>query len=432
MIVAMHDVPYSATADELMQRRFQSLLRLLEIARMLADEIDSDRIMDVAVREAGRAVDCERAGFYAYDSSSKELYTQATFGFEGEPFRVLLGQGITGAVGERRAAEIVGDPQSDPRWSRRIDHITGFPTRNLLAAPVLTADDRLLGVLLLLNKRDGEFDDFDLQLARAFCEHTAAALHRAELVDAARRQQAVETALETAREIQRGFMPHSLPEIAGYEAASWWLPNQAIGGDYCDLVLLRDGHLGLIVADVSGHGLGPSLLMASVRAALRALILVQNSPETVLSMLGKTLQRDLQNDFITMFFGSVDVVTHNLHFANAGHAPALHYSAKRNRFRTLDATGMPLGVQDPPEYVTGPTVRLEAGDLVVLCTDGIVEAMDEHGKQFGLTRLKDIVRKNLHGSLDDLVRTIGDEVKRHYQAEAPADDLTLLALRRRV
>jgi phosphoserine phosphatase RsbU/P len=172
--------------------------------------------------------------------------------------------------------------------------------------------------------------------------------------------------------------------------------------------------------------------MASVRAALRALILLQNSPESILSLLGKTLHQDLQNGlFITMFFGSVDIRSHLLHFANAGHAPALHYSAKRNRFRTLDSTGMPLGVEDPPEYVTGPTIRLDVGDIVVLATDGIVEAMDPHGKQFGLARLKELVRKNLALPLERLVATIGDEVKAHYQAEAPADDLTVLAIRRR-
>ena len=417
--------------ESLQQRRFQSLLRLLEITRLLADEIDAESIMEVAVREACRALDCERASLYAFDEATNELYTQVMLGFDIEPYRTVLGRGITGTVGQTRLAEIVNDPPSDPRWSSRIDKATGFQTRNLLAAPIIdAASDRLLGVLLLLNKREGAFDDFDLQLATAYCDHTAAALHRAELVDTQRRRQLVEAALLTARDIQRGFMPTKLPEFPGYEAASWWLPNQEIGGDYCDLIKLRDGHAGLIVADVSGHGLGPSLLMASVRAALRALLLLQSSPESVLSMLGKTLHGDLQRGFITMFFGSVDFHNHTLHFANAGHAPALHYSAKRNRFRTLEATGMPLGVQDPHDYTTGPTIKIDVGDLVVLCTDGIVEAMDAGGKQFGVTRLKDLIRKNLTLPIGELAQKIGGEVQAHYQADAPDDDLTVLVLRR--
>lgn len=417
--------------DALLNRRFQALLRLLEITRLLADEIDADKIMEVALREACRALDSERASLYAFDETTKELYTQAMLGFDIEPFRTVLGRGMIGAVGQSRVAEIVNDPPSDPRWSSRIDKATGFKTRNLLAAPIVGgADDALLGVLLLLNKREGEFDDFDLQLATAFCEHTATALHRAELIEAQRRRQLVEAALLAARDIQRGFMPTQLPEIAGYEAASWWLPNQEIGGDYCDLIVLRDGRIGMVVADVSGHGLGPSLLMASVRAAMRALLLVQSSPESVLSMLGKTLHGDLQRGFITMFFGSVDVHNHMLHFANAGHAPALHFAAKRNRFRVLDATGMPLGVQDPPDYTTGPTIKLDVGDIVVLCTDGIVEAMDAGGKQFGLTRLKDLVRKNAALPMQELAKKIGAEVQGHYKTDAPADDLTVLVLRR--
>lgn len=416
--------------DDVAQRRYRALLRLLEATRTLADEIDTAGIMPTAIREACRALDCERASLYAFDPLTKELYTTANVGLEIGEIRTVLGRGITGAVAESRQPEIVHHPQSDPRWSPRVDKATGFRTRNIMAVPIITHDDRLLGVLTLLNKVDGDFDEFDLQLAVAFCSHTASALDRAALVEQRREQQLVDAALNAARAVQQGFMPSRLTPPPGYEAAVWWLPNQAIGGDYCDLVTFRDGRLGLIVADVSGHGLGPSLLMASVRAALRALILVQNSPETILSMLGKTLEQDLQTAFITMFLGSLDPQQHLLHFANAGHAPALHYSAKRNRFRDLEATGMPLGIESPPDYTTGPTIRVDVGDVVLLCTDGIVEAMDAKGKQFGYKRLKDIVRRELNRPLEELVNVIGAEVQSHYVGDAPDDDLTVLAVRR--
>lgn len=420
----------TAAAEE-SAHRYTALLRLLEVTRILADEVDTERIMPQSIRGACRALDCERASIYAYDVQTNELYTTATVGLEIGEIRTVLGRGISGSTAESRRAEIISDPPSDPRWSPRIDKATGFKTRNILSAPIVSADDRLLGVLQLINKKSGDFDDFDLQLATAFCSHTAAALDRAQLVEQRREQQIVETALNAAREIQRGFMPQLLHAPPGYEAATWWLPNQAIGGDYCDLLPLRDGGLGLVVADVSGHGLGPSLLMASVRAALRALILVQNAPESILSMLGKVLYPDLERGlFITMFLGSLDVERHLLQFSNAGHAPALHFSAKRNRFRALDATGMPLGVEDPPNYTTGPTIKIEVGDIVLLCTDGIVEAMDETGKQFGVKRLKDFVRKNLASPLTTLVTQIGDEVQSHYPGDAPADDLTVLVVRR--
>jgi sigma-B regulation protein RsbU (phosphoserine phosphatase) len=411
--------------------RYTALLRLLEVTRVLAEEVDTDRIMPQAIRGACRALDCERASLYAYDPQTNELYTTATVGLEINEIRTTLGRGISGATAESRRAEIIADPPSDPRWSPRIDKATGFKTRNILSAPVIAPDDRLLGVLQLINKRSGAFDDFDLQLALAFASHTAAALDRAALVEQRRERQRIESALHAAREIQQAFMPTELKTPPGYEAATWWLPNQAIGGDYCDLITLRDGRLGMIVADVSGHGLGPSLLMASVRAALRALVLMQSSPETILSMLGKTLYHDLSRGlFITMILGTIDVGQHLLHFANAGHGPALHYSAKRNRFRDLDATGMPLGIEDQPEYTTGPTIRLDVGDVVLFCTDGIVEAADAKGKQFGAKRLKNTIRQHLDLPLDLLVQRIGAEVKSHYAGDAPADDLTILAVRR--
>jgi phosphoserine phosphatase len=345
-----------------------------------------------------------------------------------------LGQGISGDVAQTRRLANVADPASDPRWSPGVDAATGYHTRSILAAPLLAPQDgQLLGVLELLNKREGSFTRFDEELIVAFTQHAAAALDRARLVEEIRERSSVEVSLNVARDIQRSFMPDKLPHVPGYELATWWFPNQAVGGDYCDVISRDDGKLALVIADVSGHGIGPALFMASVRAALRALMLEHSDPDLLLQLLGLSLAVDLQNGrFITMALIELDPSRHVVEYANAGHAPALRYSARQKSFEAMEATGLPLGVLDEPEYGRGLPLVLERGDLILLCTDGIVEAMNDEHQQFGQARLEEIVREHASAPVDEIVSRIGESVEGHYVGESPPDDLTILAARRNV
>lgn len=415
-----------------LRRRLMGLNALVEATRDLAAEIDLDQILQTVTQRACMAMDCERASLFQYDARRHELHTRVVTELEIAEIRNKIDHGITGYVARTREVTNVANAADDPRWNSGVDLVTGFRTLNILAVPISTPHDaRLLGVLEMINKRGHPFDDFDEELAQAFGQHAAAALDRARLVDELRRRSSTEASLSVAREIQRGFMPSALPEVAGYDLATWWFPNEAVGGDYCDVVRMRDGRLGLIVADVSGHGLGPSLIMASLRAGLRALMLEHARTDVLMANVAHSMSGDLRDGrFITMILGALDPEAHTLEFSNAGHAPALHYSATTGKFTPLEATGLPLGVLEKPLYPPGPPIFLMPGDVLVLCTDGIVEAMDANEEQFGMERLKEIIVQHAGDSSSKLVHEIGTHVTGHYVGENPPDDLTVLALRR--
>ncbi|MCE9525732.1 MAG: serine/threonine-protein phosphatase [Planctomycetales bacterium] len=245
------------------------------------------------------------------------------------------------------------------------------------------------------------------------------------------RRKELEASLNIAREVQRRFMPSQMPQIEGYEAATWWFPNEAVGGDYCDVIPLTSGRTAFCIADVCGHGLGPSLLMASVRASIRTLLLRETSPQVLLESLGRALADDFQNGaFVTMVLAMLDSQTHQVQFANAGHAPALLYRAADRSFVELESTGLPVGVIDQPDCPLGPILTMQPGDILVLGTDGIVESMDQRGTQFGNERLQECIIKGASGALPEFVRNIGRAVELHYVGDSPPDDLTLLAVRR--
>jgi sigma-B regulation protein RsbU (phosphoserine phosphatase) len=419
-------------SPEELRARLAGLDRLLDVSVRLAAEIDLETILSTVTHEACLALECDRATLWRYDPKSEELYTSVATALEVQEIRNPLNRGITGHVATHRVVANVPDPPLDPRWNSAVDRETGYHTRSILAAPLTSPhDERLLGVLQLLNKDSGAFDAFDEELIQAFSQHAAIALDRARLVEELRRHDAMHLSLAVARDIQRGFMPSRLPAIPGYEADTWWFPNEAIGGDYCDVLKLPDGRTGLVIADVSGHGIGPSLIMASVRAALRALALERSDPGALLNALARALVDDLQDGrFITMVLAALDYEAHQVTFANAGHAPALHFKAATGEFDEMRSTGMPLGVLDDPHYPCGPTISLAPGDILFLCTDGIVEAMDQEDRFFGQDRLESLIRLHAHEPLARMVEQVGKEVVAHFAGDHPPDDLTILAVRR--
>ena len=353
---AMNATPFADEPIETVRQRVAALNRLLEVTRRLAAEIDLQSILHTIATEACQALACERATLYQYDAATQELVAVLAMDLEIPQLRQKLDHGISGYAARHRTLVNVADPASDPRWNSRIDQATGYQTRSILAAPLVSPhDDALLGVLELLNNVGGPFDTFDEELIIAFAAHASVALDRARLVEQARARLDVEAALRVARDIQRGFMPGRLANIPGYDLATWWFPHQAVGGDYCDVLPLRCGGTGLVIADVSGHGIGPSLIMASTRAALRALILEHSAPDVLLNLLVEALAGDFdKGHFITMVIAVLDGQTHTLRYANAGHAPALHYMKSEDRFLTLAATGLPVGIEHLPCYPAAP------------------------------------------------------------------------------
>ncbi len=416
-----------------LQQRLAGSMKLVDTTCRLAAQHDLGQVLETITDSACAALCCERASLYLYDERSQELHTRVVTELEIEEIRTSLESGITGWVARRRKVANIPDPSNDARWNSSIDRQTGFHTRNILAVPLISPhDDRLVGVLQLLNKIDGEFDQFDEHLIQAFGSHAAIALERAQFLDEARHTRELEIEIEMGRQIQISFLPERLPEIAGYEVAAWWQPAQAVSGDYYDILQLPDGRLLLTVGDVSGHGVGPSLLMASVRAMLRVLTRTCTDPARILSLLGETIDHDLSSGrFITLLIAALDPVTHELEFANAGHGPALHYCRATGEFQHLASTSLPLGFVTDFKTQRSETLHVDAGDLLLLGTDGAIELKNENDEIFARERLEKLVHENCDKPASVLLPIIRDAITAFHPGELPPDDVTLMLLERK-
>lgn len=427
-------MPSKTEEKSALARRLASSMKLVETTCCLSAEHELDNVLQAVTESVCEALNCERASLYLYDTDRDELYTQVVTELEIESIRFSTDMGVAGWVARRRKTAVITEPHRDTRWDPTTDEKTGFQTRNILATPLITShDDRLVGVLQLINKRRRCFDSFDEQLVQAFAAHAAAALERSRLMDEAKRSHEMNVEFEMGRQIQSSFLPNELPQIPGYEVAAWWQPAEAVSGDYYDLVELCDGRLGLVVADVSGHGVGPSLIMASARAMLHVLTRRRADPEQILSLLAETIAPDLQQGlFITFLMVALDPRSHRLTFANAGHAPAVLYRREERVFTELTSTTLPMGFTQNHDVPLGDTIEMNVGDLLVLATDGTIEVKNNEGEMYGIRRLEQLIDENRDLPAGDLMAVIQSAINGFHSDDLPPDDVTVMVLERKL
>lgn len=232
----------------------------------------------------------------------------------------------------------------------------------------------------------------------------------------------------TAKRIQAGFFSDQLPHVDGYHVHGLSDPCDATGGDYYDAIDLGDGRLAVVVADVTGHGLGPSLLMASCRSALRALAHTELGPAELIERLENQLINDLtEGRFITMVYGVLHPCG-RFNYANAGHAPALIKTAE-DGVQHLPSHRPPLGIQVPLDEPPQTSVQLHAGDRVLLASDGVNEAQTPDRRQFGFQPIERLMQDATIPA-DVLVTELRDAVTRHRGTTPAVDDVTILCIDR--
>jgi phosphoserine phosphatase len=404
---------------------------LLNIARAMAAAMEHDELLRLILESARQVLHAERTSLFLYDPTSDELYSKIAHG-AGE-IRFPATAGIAGAAAQSRKLINIPDAYADERFNRDIDRKTGYVTGCLLTVPLVGTDEQLVGVVQALNKVGGVFTAYDERLAEALAAQVGVALQRARLLQHYVEKKQLESALAIARDIQQALLPKTAPAVPGYDIAGWNQPADETGGDCYDYIPLPDGRLGINIADASGHGIGPALIISEMRALLRAFSDQGTSSPDVLTRANHWLCADLlESRFVTAFFGILAPDRHCLEYASAGHGPLFWYKAASREVACTSATGLPLGVLDPLVVAPAPPVHFAPGDLGVLLTDGFVEAEDPQDQAFGQERMGQLIRDHAGSSAAELIRVMADAVRAFVAGAPQADDLTVVVIKRRV
>ena len=234
--------------------------------------------------------------------------------------------------------------------------------------------------------------------------------------------------MQVARDIQQRLFPANPPPIAGFDIAAACFPAATTSGDYFDYLQLADGSLGVVIADVSGHGFGAALLMAETRAYLRALTRTRTNLGEVLTTINRILAEDtLQTQFVTMFFVRIDRQGPSFTYTGAGHN-AYHFNAA-GKVRELPSNGIPLAVQLVTNYKHTKPYPLKKGDVLVMLTDGVAETASPAGEYFGNKRAREIVRQNLQRPAAEIVDALMDALRAFASGRTQNDDITIVIVK---
>lgn len=412
------------------QKRARDLETILEVARAMSAEKDLDTLLQIIMSAATRLVDADRSSLFMIDEQRKELYSRIAQKSEITEIRVPMGKGIVGHVTEKCEIVNIADAYADCRFNPDVDRKTGFRTRNILCVPLRSYDNKVLGAIQILNKKEGAFTKYDESIILALASHAAIALDNARLVQHYLEKQRILQSLEIARQIQQGLLPTSVPTVPGFEFAGMSAPCDETGGDYYDYVSVGTDRIGVVIGDVSGHGIGSALLMASARAALRALALNDEEPSKIMFHLNKLLCVDVgMSQFVTLFFGVIEPRKKILTYTSAGHDSPILFRPATGEFRELESTGMPLGIIDNLNFPCGETISLVPGDVILLTTDGVWETRNDKGESFGRERLRRLLKEHAARSSQAIVDAIYDATKSFSASSKQRDDITMVVVK---
>ena len=452
-----HRVRLRRQRDVLLQEKEATLGFVHNVGEVFADaeNIEMDSLLTRVLHYAVRTCKASSGAIHLVNTKASRLEARAVSGVFPPPFdvdtaRVELERGATealekmvrnmpvplgkGLIGETAVlgnSVLVEDAEIDARIPCLQSEF--LKIRTMLVVP-MRFGNHTIGVMTLVNRTDGgRFTLPDLNLAQALAAQASVPIHYAGLQEALEEKRQFDRDMQIAQQIQNSLLPQELPSYPSVELAAFNLPALEIGGDYYDCIQIDEKHIGLAIADVSGKGVGGALMMAVCRSVLRVNAPNVYDPAAMLCSLNETLASNLADDmFISMLYMVLNLETHQLSFARAGHEAPILVRQGATHAERPEAPGMAIGLADNSIFesvVQTRNISLHPGDLLVTYTDGISEAMNPDDEEWGTQALVQSVEQMAKLSARELLDHIRQEVLDFAGNTRQYDDMTMLALR---
>jgi len=404
---------------------------LLDTIAAVTANTDLDSLKRSIVDKALAVTNAERGLLLLKDAGTGQLKIEVARDKMGNalPTGLKYSQSIPKKVFETGKAETLMDAAGGSAVALG-QSILDLRLVSVMCAPLSTREETL-GVLYVDSKASAQgFTKGDLELFTTLGSQCGLAIHNAELVEAYLEQQRLQHDLHVAKEIQQGMLPRKVIERPRVEIAGFNRPCEETGGDYFDYIPMPDRRLGVVIGDVSGHGIGAALFMATARALLRAFTYKMADPAAVLGEVNLFLERDMPaGSFMTLFFGEVNTKTGAFRYASAGHNPVILFRKDGGNFESLEKTGPGLGLIEGVSYSIRETQPLGRGDILLLYTDGLPEAMSPDKELYGEERMKTLLAGLQERAPEEIVQQLIRAATEWTRTEVFEDDLTLVVVK---
>lgn len=407
------------------------LALLYRLSQAFNSSLELDAVLNRVMDEVIAAVRAER-GFVMLRDAAGELVFRVARGMDQQALtapQFQVSRGVVERVARTGQPVLTSDAQADQQLNLR-ESVLALGLRSVLCVP-LALKTEVLGVVYVDNRlHAGLFQPADLELLTAIAASAAVALENARLYQLAVDRGRLEREAQMAREVQARLLPRATPQLAGWEFAAYWLPAREVAGDYFDFIPAGPDRLGLVIGDVTDKGMPAALFMALTRSTVRASLATAVSPADGLAQANRLIAADSADSmFVTLAYVEVGANSNEVVAVCAGHTPVLIYQAGPASFRQIRRTGLPLGVDAVAAF--GQVVeRLAPGDLLLLYTDGVTEARNRAGEEFGLTRLEAVLRANAAAPVEAALAAVRQALEAFDEGEPQLDDLTLVLARR--
>ncbi len=393
---------------------------LLDITKTISRSLDLDEVLSLVMDTLGSLIPYDAAGIYLIEFSEEDkspyvFKSKVIRGYQIsfdliEP-RLKIGEGFIGVVAQTGKPIISPDVSKDERYfaAREL-------TRSELVAPIIS-NEHVIGVFDLESDNLNAYTEDDLEVMQLLTSQVAIIIEKVRLHDEVVEKKRIQAQLEIARSVQLELLPENDPIVPNFDVSAYIFPTEEVSGDYYDWVKVFDDQVGIVVADAVGKGIPAALLMSFLRACLRACVQIGYAPHIAFSKVSNLLRDSTEeNQFITAIYGLLDSTNKTFVFSNAGHNPPLLIKSD-GEYRFVEYGDMPLGMFDDVHYHQH-FIRFEPGQVMVIYTDGITEATNPNGEEYGAERFAkrvlDCIDMPAKKMIDHIRKGVADFTERKF------------------
>ncbi|GAB4369499.1 MAG: hypothetical protein Kow0042_11220 [Calditrichia bacterium] len=425
-----HQIEQLQQENVRLRKAVEELSVLNDIAVAISSTLSLDKIVELIVQKCVKHFRAEQGAVMllehgdqgnAFHTMVRKMDSSVSF----LPYR--LDTQITGWMLKHQKPLLVNDFDKDERFQKIGE--SDWPVLAMLCVPLLLKG-KMIGVLSVFNKRSREeFTLEDQRLLSIIAAQSAQVIENARLYKEEQAYLRMQEEMRLARDIQQNLLPKAPPEIPGYQIAGKSVPAKDVGGDFFDYIFMDENRIALCLGDVSGKGMPAAMLMANIQATLRAQTLPGLSCKKCIERSNQLLfQSTDPQKFATLFYGFLDKTNHRFQYCNAGHDNPLLFSGDKEPTR-LGTGGIVLGFV-PYFPFEEAKISLQPDDVLLLYSDGITEAMNAKGEEFGEDRLATVVKNHRNQAPEKIIEEILQNVKAHIGNEPQMDDMTLMVIKR--
>ena len=437
------------TAREFTNEYINQIFHFLQtVGSVITERIKIEQVLDFSVKSIVKTTSATSGAIFLIDEYDDVLTLKARQGYFPPPFpipqtahnkiggvekylesaKIKLGETIFGEVAQSGESRYIRRVAEDPSMEQNSRQDALYMS-SIIVIPLIVMQ-RVFGVLGLVKRDKGHvFSKDDYERAKILTNYASLILENLFTYLELLEKQEIEREVGIAADIQAKLLPTKLPKIHNAGVSAYSAPARGVSGDYYDVIPLRDGKFAMLICDVAGKGVPASLVMVMIRTIIHLIAASSRSAAQIVAWINRGIVGNIDIDrFATLSFFTFDPATGALQYANAAHHPALVYRAATRSIERLDTEGLPIGIERKAQYGQQET-KLANGDIVMMYTDGIVEAMDPQGRQYEDERLKTIFTDNASLGAEDLIEAIRTDIDAFVENAKQHDDQTLMLMK---